>query len=494
MSTPPAQGSLEDVPLPRLFVDLYRARFTGALQLTRGKTEKRLLFHQGAPLHVDSNVVGEGLAAQLSRTGTITPEQANEVEELVKRKRCAEGAALLSLRLLEPKALFAALKDQLRRRIVECFGWPGGRFQLETDVVPPDEAQPFRTDPYALIQEGLATHWSVERLLGDLVGQLDRYPRPARVFSELARRLIDSPEVKRLIQAVDGSRSLGQALGSGGNSPQVLAAVWLMDATQALLYESEPIRRTDDSEAELQEIEIEVIGAASTRSDRETQTTASAEQSASDNPEAEKMRQEVLDQHARLSELTHYELLDLSADCKPAAIKKAYFSAAKRHHPDALNRLGLGDLKTQASEVFSRISQAYEVLKNAQKRKDYDASLLDDGPEIDASRLAQAETFYRKGDILARMGDFRGALQFFQNAVDVWPEESVYQCDLGWAFFRKSPPEQDAARTHLEQAIELQSDNAAAHYRLGLVLRNLGEEKEAEEHIDRAKEIDPSIS
>ncbi len=494
MSGIPTRGSLAELPLPRLLIELYRERFTGALKLTRERTQKRFLLQEGAPLQVESNVAGETLTAQLLDAGTITAIQRHDIEDFVKRKKSQEGLAILSLKLLDTQDLFVALKEQLRRRAVECFGWPHGQFELESGVAVPKEAQPFRTDPYVLIQDGLAAHWPADRLLEGLMGQLNHYPRATPLLAEISRRLPNDPDLEALVAGLDGTRTLGKALGSGGNLPHVLAALWLMDATDAIRYESEPLTPEGEEDAP-REIEIQVSGGetAGERAAGATQERAKTESEAA-NPKAEKMRSEVLERHAQLPELNHYELLDVEHDVTAAVIKKAYFSAAKRYHPDALNRLKLDGIKTEAGEVFSQIAKAYEVLSDADARKEYDASLLDDGPQIDASRLAQAETFYRKGEILARMGDFRNALQFLQNAVDVWPDETVYQCDLGWAFFRKSPPEHRPACDHLRQAIELQIDSAVAHYRLGLVLRDMGEEEAAEVHISRAKEIDPNVS
>ena len=56
---------------------------------------------------------------------------------------------------------------------------------------------------------------------------------------------------------------------------------------------------------------------------------------------------------------------------------------------------------------------------------------------------------------MARMGDFRGALQFFENAVQLWPDESAYQSMLGWALYKKNPSEPEWAREHLGKALEM---------------------------------------
>ena len=195
----------------------------------------------------------------------------------------------------------------------------------------------------------------------------------------------------------------------------------------------------------------------------------------------------------QLADLDFYQLLGIERDASTGAVKKAYIRAAKRYHPDTLARLGLDSVKQVAARVFSRVAEAYGVLRDAEKRAQYDSIDAND-PEIDTTSLAQAETFFRKGEILVRMGDFRGALQFLENAVELWPEESAYQSTLGWSLYKKNPSEPLRAREHLEMAVGLAPKDAVAHFRMGIVLRALGEEQAALDSLSYAKQLDPSAS
>jgi DnaJ-class molecular chaperone len=62
-----------------------------------------------------------------------------------------------------------------------------------------------------------------------------------------------------------------------------------------------------------------------------------------------------------------YKVLGVPEGADAAAIKKAFRDLAKKHHPDA----NPGDKK--AEERFKEISQAYEILSDAEKRRRYDA-------------------------------------------------------------------------------------------------------------------------
>ena len=62
----------------------------------------------------------------------------------------------------------------------------------------------------------------------------------------------------------------------------------------------------------------------------------------------------------------YYEVLGVSRDADEATLKKAYRTLAKKYHPDA----NPGD--KEAEQKFKEASEAYSVLSDPQKRKQYD--------------------------------------------------------------------------------------------------------------------------
>ena len=64
----------------------------------------------------------------------------------------------------------------------------------------------------------------------------------------------------------------------------------------------------------------------------------------------------------------YYEILEVSKDATQDEIKKAYKKLAKKFHPDINKESG-------AEEKFKKINEAYEVLSDETKRKEYDQKL-----------------------------------------------------------------------------------------------------------------------
>lgn len=64
----------------------------------------------------------------------------------------------------------------------------------------------------------------------------------------------------------------------------------------------------------------------------------------------------------------YYELLGVSKNASDSDIKKAYRNLAREHHPDMVKDSD----KASAEKKFKEINEAYQVLSDPQKRKQYD--------------------------------------------------------------------------------------------------------------------------
>ena len=69
-----------------------------------------------------------------------------------------------------------------------------------------------------------------------------------------------------------------------------------------------------------------------------------------------------------MTEKTHYDTLGVAKDANAADIKKAYHKLVRQYHPDVSK-------DPDADKKTSEINQAYNVLKDPEKRAEYDAML-----------------------------------------------------------------------------------------------------------------------
>jgi curved DNA-binding protein CbpA len=342
------------------------------------------------------------------------------------------------------------------------------------------------------LQEGIELHWPPERVFGGLEAKLMQYATSNNQFKELQQQLPSDDAVLEFQGGLDGSQTLWKLL-QQAKTPRALATTWVIDAAGGIDYRDEAAE--EEQEAPL---EVEVVFQ-DTPSDRSDPKAAGAAVAARRAPAPRGVATDLATQISRrfeqMDDLNYYECFDLAPDVPMIDIKKAYLLAAKRYHPDALARAGLGDeLRRQANKIFSKISKAYATLSNPRKRGEYDSALGSDSSPIDAEHLANAETLYRKGEVLLGLGNFKGAVEFLAPAVDLWPDEADYQSALGWALFKKMPSEPEPSREHLEKAVTMAPEDATASFRLSFVLRALGQSADADAWLRRSRQLDPNIA
>lgn len=73
-----------------------------------------------------------------------------------------------------------------------------------------------------------------------------------------------------------------------------------------------------------------------------------------------------------LDELDYYQLLEVEPGAQGSQIKRAYYQASRRFHPDAHPDL-TGDDKASVNRVSKRVTEAYQVLRDPRRRRAYDA-------------------------------------------------------------------------------------------------------------------------
>jgi len=157
-----------------------------------------------------------------------------------------------------------------------------------------------------------------------------------------------------------------------------------------------------------------------------------------------------------------YAILGVDPEATDAQIRKAYKKLAVELHPDRY--VGRPAEQEEAQKRFSQVSHAYNVLKDAEQRNEYDfmrrlqGGASEDVPSAEPAlddeakrlRRERGERYFKQGMNRQMDRDFKGAIDSFKEAIRLDPSVAQWHSMLavcyhkqGWSSYAKA--EVDAA-------------------------------------------------
>ena len=201
----------------------------------------------------------------------------------------------------------------------------------------------------------------------------------------------------------------------------------------------------------------------------------------------------------------HFVLLGIAQDATPDLIRAAYFTLARKLHPDRIASLGIVDSARDAQRLFAQINTAFGILNDTLKRTEYlsivarggESAVRAEEAKADelAMRVMHAEEAFRRGEMALRREQIDQAITEFTTAVELQPQEPEYVALFTWAKFAAAADKQAVAhktRIELQRAAEKALQSPTARFYLGRVERILGREREALEHFYEVLRIKPN--
>jgi len=198
----------------------------------------------------------------------------------------------------------------------------------------------------------------------------------------------------------------------------------------------------------------------------------------------------------------HFTVLGVSKDAITDEIKEAYFTLAKRFHPDRLAGYTFANpevLEDRIEKVFGRITEAYKVLQDPDRRQAYLAeaesglvSGIKTGGKV--RRTQEAQIQHKKGLVFIHKKDFVNAKRMFQIASELDNQEPTHPTFWAWAHYLDERQDRTSrekeARAKLETIMK-ESPNHDAAYFLGMLLKLADEDRKAYASFKKAVELNP---
>jgi hypothetical protein len=207
---------------------------------------------------------------------------------------------------------------------------------------------------------------------------------------------------------------------------------------------------------------------------------------------------EIVRRAASIDRSDYFGMLDVRRDATLEAVNTAFFSLAKKWHPDRLPP-ELAPVRDACSRVFARMSEAHSTLSDPAKRENY-MLLLADGsgsPETQdkVAKVIDAATNFQKAEVCLRRGDYAQAEALCQLALDADSTQSDYLAMMAWLLALKpenQAPEQTVKSiTMLSAAIKLNARCEMAYFWRGMLLRRVGKAEAAMRDFKEAVDLNP---
>jgi len=126
-------------------------------------------------------------------------------------------------------------------------------------------------------------------------------------------------------------------------------------------------------------------------------------------------RQQVLATAQRIDDIDYFRLLGCQEGDQAGVLRKAFRSLAAGYHPDRYRGLGDEELLTALTTIYSRVTEAYGVLRDPATNRSYRAGLAAGHKRYDPSTAKEAMEALKAKKAPGRSPKGR---QHYRNAVD----------------------------------------------------------------------------
>jgi tetratricopeptide (TPR) repeat protein/CheY-like chemotaxis protein len=457
---PAAQGEVRPGVVARLLHQVWRSISDGILVLDGAGPERRLFFTRGVPIALQSDDPAESLPRWLVESGRMDGAAHQAALEAM-AGGLSPGAALIAAGVLEPgEPLQATLRNHLKAFVARCVGLKEGRWRFHTGEEFAGAVQPVEILPLQAILEGARAGIPVKHFAGALKAVTDAYPVRTGDFQQILPAAGLSSTDLRLTLSFDGRTATRDLLDARrADLKDAISLLWFLSMVGAVVFHETP------------EAADPAYGSAPPRKKKPLP------------PErAEALRQAAL----QILPGTYFHALGVDIAAGPDEVERAYQEVASRFHPDGFAEYEVGDLADLLASVQDKVTAAYRVLSNDEKRRAYLSFLLLRfeltglrRPSIDID----AEIALKRGERALRLRRNAEAVGALEDAVQRNPREPEYLAMLGFAeLFDPVLPRSErvhAAKRNAKKALALQPDHPRALVVLALAEEALGDRDEA---------------
>ena len=535
------QGELKDKPLVEIIGDIYANQLSGELQVQARKAIYGIYFYNGLPIYAKSTLANDNLFELMVSLGRLEREDVPKLEKMVEAGTSADRA-LLKMGVVDSSQIYYLQILLIKEIIIRACSHKQGRFQFFPGEAFLESFPVYDLSPYEIIYTAIQRYHleslaeRVQKLedsqvsLNPGIKELESLPD---IFYQRTY-LLDDFNQKPLVK-----EALNILLNEFKNLNQALIFLYIMMVTGILMIEEKkaipkkakseialkpipeqpekPIINTDylvvkdrkkkeiaqeGDEAKLDSKDIQASQEMDLEDYYEDRNQKSDTEQLISEGEVDRAtiglngvrKLELLEAKIR-SAGDFYQILGIKPDASIAQLEQAYLELVERFELEPSIKSDDPELSQRAITAKAKIQQVVAVLTNPNERDQYEKEIFKD-------ELKRAWKLELKKD-LAKKQCQRGkwflehnrpelALERFESAIELDPEQAEYFAWTGWALYRTGKSGIKESEGYLKQALKLSPRLAVAYYFWGLIKKREGDEERAIEYLEKALSLNPN--
>ncbi|QQS41321.1 MAG: DnaJ domain-containing protein [Acidobacteriota bacterium] len=523
------QGIVQRHPIPEILVEINQIRLDGSLRITNRDQKVIIYVEKGNIAFAVSNAREHRLFTILLAQGRVENKHLAGIDDFTNDFKLSH--ALVSKGLLSEEEIGEFFRFQIRAIVSTVIGWKTGNWVFS---------------PLARLKDGLRYDVDLRSALFESSHAMTDYEILAR-FKSLeesfalntnvrSSTIPFSPQEAFVLSRLDEHplkiEEIKTISGLAGNEVMpILYRLWLggfiFRDHWNKAFTKEAVDRFRNTKVYLKQSAKSVEGEERIKQEEARKAAEEEERKRREQEEKQRIAEEKREKERREFQAdykeveisvedyltlveeapTYYELFGIEPDAKPATIKRAYFSFARRFHPDVFHKKVEPELHRRIQKAFTEIAQAYETLRHEDSRELYNMKLervidalkkkhdgdlgsltRDEVARQDRSRMAMDS--FERGKRLLEDGYYEDAGPHLGRAVQLEDSNAEYRAFYGLAL-SKEKRNRHKAEAELKAAVNLAPSEPK--YRLMLVelYVEIGLSVRARNELKRLLEKDP---
>jgi len=519
------QGNLESRSLLEVIGQIYAQNLSGILSLHCRRAEYKMFFLNGTPVYARSSLSTDNIFELMVSLGELEREDVPRLKKMLEEGKDPDQA-LLEMGVVDSTRLYYLKQLLCREIIIRACSQKQGEYYFQPDTSFAEDIPLYDLSPLEIIYEAINRFY-----LSSLAEMLQKFSGKVVQLNPEIEKLERLPEpfYQRLYlldyfqRPLSLDEAIGILLGEFKELNQAFSFFYLMLITRIIevkvpekLEREEISAPQQESASARTEPEEKPVPSPQISSDyiivqkkkerkarkveeekpKEPEPQAPAPEAKAEPKEMDLARKLELMESWVESSADYFQMLGITPEASIAEMESAYHRLLKKFSYDRLIQGSDSQLKSRAEKLREEIHRAISILSNPRERDEYEKSLF--RQEVKKAwklelKKELAEKQFRRGKWFLAHNYPQIALERFEKAIELDPEQAEYFAYTGWAVYCAGKGFSEAIG-YLKQSLSLDPSLDRAYYFLGLLSKREGNSEQAEKYFQKALSLNPKNS